>query len=356
VARSKLYHDRYGYRSGVNRAIRGNLAEIVREGLEWMPSGTSWLDIASNDGTLLSNVPRHWVRVGVDPVVAFANEARAHANRIFADYFSPHLFRPSETFDVITSISMFYDLHEPDQFVRGVAKILSGRGVWIIQQNYLVDMLDTSAFDNVCHEHLAYYSLRSLEPLLHRHGLQVVHVSRTPINGGCFRTVVAHMGAYLPDSSVHFLRDFEALPAMEGIDEWDRFRRNVGRIVKNIRDKVSEANLAGRPVYIYGASTRGAVIWQAAKLGWPHVLAAVEAQEQKVGKYYSAVDGLRIISEETMRSARPGLVLVGPYWHKQMFLERERGYLARGGQMLFPLPQFEVVSGGPERDLSTRNA
>lgn len=195
--RALMYHDRYGFRSGVNEAIRNDLRAVVEDAMRRQPGAERWLDIACNDGTLLSFVPRRIHRVGVDPVATFEPESRQHADRVVVDFFDPQGFasgrpdQPYEAFDVITSISMFYDLDDPNGFVADVAKVLAPDGIWVIQQNYALTMFELGAVDNVCHEHITYWTLAALEDLLRRHGLEVNDVLLSDVNGGSFRTVVS---------------------------------------------------------------------------------------------------------------------------------------------------------------------
>lgn len=337
VTRSELYHDRYGYVSGVNAGIRRNLHAIVDQTLTFRPAPKTWLDIASNDGTLLSYVPRGVIRVGVDPVTKFAPLARGHANLVIADYFHPRLFT-NEKFDVVSSISVFYDMHDPDWFVRSVVGLLAPGGVWVIQQNYLGDMLENTSFDNVCHEHLTYFSLQSLEYLLRRNGLRVFNVDRDPINGGCIRTHVCAVDdpAYPVSPSVPALRDLEVQTKVNTMGPWPWFTRRVGRITT---DLAAIAGSFGEPIMLYGASTRGAVIWQASHLKPEWIAAAVEIQPDKIGRYYSAVGPVPIISAEEARTRKPPAMLVGPYWHRDLFLKQESQYLRDGGRLVFPIPE-----------------
>ena len=83
---------------------------------------------------------------------------------------------------------------DPNQFVADVAKMLDKNGVWIIQQNYLLTTVELSAVDNFCHEHLEYYTLKSLENLLNKHDLEVNEVYTSMVNGGSIRTIVSHKG------------------------------------------------------------------------------------------------------------------------------------------------------------------
>ena len=68
--------------------------------------------------------------------------------------------------------------------VRGIAALLAPDGVFVVQAIYLGGMVQNTAFDQVYHEHLCYYTLRSLSALLELHGLEVFEASMVPIHGG----------------------------------------------------------------------------------------------------------------------------------------------------------------------------
>lgn len=338
VPRDLLYHGGYGYRSGTNEAIRANLRDVVDLAVDWKPHAKTWLDIASNDGTLLSFVPDGVYRVGVDPVKKFAPEAIKHADLIIPDYFDEQWFLRGE-FDIITSVSMFYDIDDLNAFVADVKRCLKLEGIWIIQQNYLLDMIKQTSFDNVCHEHLTYFSLASLSALLRRHGLEVNHVQYDPVNGGVIRTVVSRAATHVVDSAVALQIHREQLAGLTQLKTFLDFKQRAEDIIDRLHSYVRN----GRTHYIYGASTRGATMWQAAKITEAQVPFAVERSPEKVGKYYSAL-GIPIISEEQARRDKPDVMLVGPWWHRDLFIKRETEYLRDGGKLLFPLPSMEEFS------------
>lgn len=341
---AELYHGNYSFKSGVSDGIRADLADVVRSALDRRPDARTWLDVASNDGTLLSYVPPAVHRVGIDPLEQFAAEAREHADQVITDFFRPSYFGAGDRFDVVTSVSMFYDLDDPDAFVAGVAGVLAPRGVWVVQQNYLPAMLDATSVDNVSHEHLAYYSLTTLSPLLERHGLRVNHVTMSPVNGGCFRTVITRrddalrhpsVTATLLDEERRGLRDPE-------LAVYARFAARARERLHTLYDLVDEVVEGGESVYVYGASTRGGTLWQAAGLTPRHLPFVVDRNPAKVGRWMSAL-GSPIISEEDARERHPEYMLVGPWWFRDVFLKREADYLRSGGKLIFPLPDVDVV-------------
>lgn len=334
-----MYHENYGFKSGVSDSIRNDLKEIVERGLEYAPK--RWLDIASNDGTLLSFVPKDVYRVGVDPIGFLCEEARQHADKILNEFFQPkgHL---EVGYDVITSISCFYDMDAPNTFVADVSQVLAEDGVWIIQQNYLLTTMELGAVDNFCHEHLEYYTLLSLEPLLERHGFEVFRVETNMVNGGSIRTYVGHRGHHKVQDSVHQQRTIEADTKLDEVDTYEEFAAKAKAQLDALSNLVADLHAKGNKIAILAASTRGSSIWQAAGIG-KYVEYAIERNPAKVGKYFSAI-GIPIVSEDYARGNKPDYMIVGPWFFAfPEIVRREKDYLDRGGALIIPLPEVEVI-------------
>ena len=175
----------YWYRSSVNQTMKDALRDIVKDGLLYHRSGR-WLDIGANDGYLLSQVPPSFERIACEPALNLADQCQRHANLVVSNYFSAEheVFRGA---DVITSAAMFYDLDDPNKFVRDICQCLTDDGVWINQLNDAPTMLSQNAFDGVCHEHLIYYDVPRLANLYHECGLTITDIGHNDVNGGSVR-------------------------------------------------------------------------------------------------------------------------------------------------------------------------
>lgn len=335
----EMYHENYGFKSGVSDSIRADLKEIVERGMEYQPN--SWLDIASNDGTLLKNVPKYITRVGVDPIAKLCEEAKPYADTIINDFYTDAVIPGGQKFDVITSISCFYDMDDPNKFVSDVKARLEEKGVWIIQQNYLLTTLQLGAVDNFCHEHLTYFTLLSLEPLLARHGLEVFRVEVNMVNGGSIRTYVARKDTRAIDESVYAQREEESNHNLASVEPYWQFANHAKEQLERLHNTVKEFHNAGRRIAILAASTRGSSLWQAARIG-DYVEYAVERNPAKVGRYFSAI-GIPIKSEEEARTDLPDAMVVGPWFFADEIIDREADYLNKGGSLILPLPEVKVV-------------
>ena len=237
---------------------------------------------------------------------------------------------------------MFYDLDDPNEFVSQVKDKLSESGVWIVQQNYLLTMLQNNSFDNICHEHIEYYSLRAMKYLIEQNGLEIIDVFLDDINGGSLITAIAHPGVYDLNPSVDEQLKIEKKFGLADIATYKTFQNSIQRIKDDLIYMLSLAKSKGKRVQIYGASTRGATIWQYINLGPDLVESAVERQLEKIGKVFSAI-GIPIISEEEMRLDPPDYLLVGPWFLRESFVRREKHFISNGGKFIFPLPKVELV-------------
>jgi NDP-4-keto-2,6-dideoxyhexose 3-C-methyltransferase len=351
----------YWYRSGTNQSMRTALADIsnTAENLIHLKDGDSVLDIGCNDGTLLGSYRTRGVyRVGFDPAENLAPFSRKVANKVLIGLFDADAFlsdgdvsdlRPK----VVTSIAMFYDLEEPRRFVSDIKRIMHADGLWIVQMSYLPLMLKQNDFGNICHEHLEYYSLQSLEYLLNLHDFVVSDVELNDVNGGSFRVYIRNRAAdekafgdesYRQQAAerVRALREAEvsmelghAKPYLEFADRVQKIKRDVVEFVKNQVER-------DKRVYVYGASTKGNTMLQYFGLDNSLIEAAADRNPDKWGKV-TVASRIPILSEEEARAAKPDYFLVLPWHFLEEFTVREKDYLSSNGRFIVPLPRFGLV-------------
>ncbi len=354
VSNEALYRT-YWYLSGTNRTMTNELHGIARRAEEMAPlkPGDIVMDIGVNDGTLLRGYAGGGiVKTGFEPAKNLEKHYEKGTDRIINDFFSAAAWKKEfgdKKAKIITAIAMFYDLDDPNAFVSGARECLDPEGVFIIQMSYLPLMLETNEVGNICHEHLEYYSLRSLERLLERHGLEVFDVETNDINGGSFRVYIRVRGE---GKSIRRREGAEdrvlSMRKKEkdlGLDEKTIYREFAERV-----DELKEATSAfirkeaesGKTIYAYGASTKGNTLLQYYGLDNACVKSAVERNPMKWGKM-TVGTWIPIISEEEARRAMPDYFFILPWHFLKEFRERESEFLGRGGKFIVPMPEFQVI-------------
>lgn len=324
----------YWYHSGTNEAMRSHLERLVEDIGQRVQfrQHDLVLDIGCNDGTLLRAYPKDVIRAGCDPSDIEPEGIDLFVNGFFsADPFAGLKAR------VITTIAMFYDLDDPVQFAQEVADLLTEDGLWVIEMHYLPVMLATNGFDAICHEHLCYYSLRSLEYVLHQAGLVVVDVTQNGVNGGSFRAYVRKFGH--PSPAVTAMR------AAEAHLDFVSFIEAIAQNKQRTRETLHRLKTAGQRILGYGASTKGNTLLQYYGIT-PDLLPAIADRNPNKWGLVTAGSRIPVISEAEARALCPNYFFVLPYHFIDAFIARENTFLSGGGRFLVPLPALHAIPGG----------
>lgn len=348
-----LLYRKYWYKSGISTTMVNALGDIVQaaEKAAAIKPGDLVIDIGANDGTLLRQYRCPGLRkVGFEPSNLW-ELAQQDSATIIHDYFNHDAFQkhfPGTKAKIITSISMFYDLEDPNSFVADIARCLDDQGLWIIQMNYLGLMMEDHTYDNISHEHLEYYSFLSLENLLKRHNFEIFDVELNDVNGGSYRLYIRKPGARLQEAPgaagrVQDLRNKEISLGYDDRHVYASYAREIAALKEQLMDILTRAKTAGKRIYIYGASTRGLVVLQYCGIDHKLIDSAVDKNSDKWGKYIVGT-GIKVISLEDYRRDLPDYLLVLPYQFRREIVNQEREFLMNGGQMIFALPAVEVVS------------
>jgi SAM-dependent methyltransferase len=358
----------YWYRSGINEVMRDELADVVRAARAWYPRplrpSDHVLDIGANDGTLLAAYNaqlhrQHPARFAFEPATNLKPQLVKHAERVWTDRFPPPYLlqlKFKETFQIITSIAMFYAVDDPNAFVQAVAKMLAPEGVWVLQFQDLLGMLESGAVDNICHEHLEYYSLYSLQRTLEHNALVVQDVEHRAINGGSLRVFVQHRDRAEHQTEEERRRVLEQLAREDaaglhgghGVPAiFHDFVWRVTEVRKQLVAAVDQVRRQGGTVDLYGASTKANTLLQWCGLNRRLIRRAIDRTPAKWSRYTVGTH-IPIVSEEEGRTDPATAWLVGIWQFRPAVLLREAAYLEQGGTLIFPLPQVEIVTAATE--------
>lgn len=346
----EMYGDNYGYRSGLNQSMVQHLTDKVRhlERLQHLKAGDCVLDIGSNDCTTLKAYTTSGLRrVGIDPTGRkFAQYYPADV-ALVPDFFSADNYRAvvKEPARIVTAIAMFYDLESPVEFARQIGSILADDGIWHFEQSYMPSMLRLNSYDTICHEHIEYYSLGVVKKILDAADLRLVDVVMNAVNGGSFAVTAAR-------------RSNRSVPANSAVIDWlleqeDRMGLNTPRPFRDFEERVYRHRedltrlirslvADGKRIHGYGASTKGNVVLQFCGLTDQDIEVIADVNPDKFGCFTPGTH-IPILSEQDSRAMEPDYYLLLPWHFKEGILRREKEFLSRGGKMIIPFPEIEIV-------------
>lgn len=348
----ELYGQDYGYRSGLNQSMLAHLRGIVQniESLANLKSDDFILDIGSNDGSLLSFYPetKGLNLVGIDPTgVKFKEYYQPRINLIPAFFSAEEIKKNfgSRKMKVVTSISMFYDLESPMQFMREICDVLAEDGIWVLEQSYMPTMLSVTAYDTICHEHLEYYGLRQIKWMADRVGLKIISLNLNNTNGGSFCIALAKKTAPYAEAEqeINQYLSSEAEAGLQTDQPYQAFTRRVSDHKNKLLEFFNEIERNGQTILGYGASTKGNVILQYCGLGKKELPYIAEVNQDKFGCYTPGTL-IPIISEKDAHAMNPDYFFVLPWHFRENLIGREKKYLESGGKLVFPLPEIATIA------------
>jgi len=329
-----LYSRHYWYKSGINNTIINDLKGIAKLGYETaqLDKGDVFLDIGANDGTLLSNLKGKCITVGCEPASNLAEDLKVNSDYQILDFWN------KENYDalnlpkakVITAIGMFYDMEDPNQFIKDAALVLDNDGIFIAQLMTLKPMLEKRDLGNICHEHLEYYSYKSLVYLFETNGLEIYKLEENGINGGSYKIFARK----LDKGSLQITENL-------GPDDVIKFMKEVDQIRDETKSLFSQFKSEGKKVYGYGASTKGNVICQYFDLTNEDMIGIADKNEAKEGLFN--LTDIPIVSEESARE-EADVFFILPYGFTDEFIKREKDWIMDGGILVSPLPYLRVVT------------
>ena len=344
-----LYDTNYGYRTGINATMTQHVKGVVKESIKIvkLKKKDSVLDIASNDGTLLNFYKKNIFRVGIDPLIKKYKNQYKNINFGIQEFFSYKAIQKkkiNKKFKIITALSMFYDLPNPNRFLRDVKKVLDKEGIFVLEHADLLSIIKNCQFDTICHEHLEYYSTKVIIELMNKNELRVFNLKANTINGGSMRYYVCHKDSKYKNNykKINKILKEEIKFKLDKPDTFNDFFKLINIQKKKLLKLINKIIKKKEIIHGYGASTKGNVLLQYFGISSNKIRYIADRNPEKVNLYTPGTK-IKIVSEFFSRIRKPNYYLVLPWHFKKEIILREKKAIKDGSKFIFPLPKVKIV-------------
>ena len=341
TVKKEIMFGNHTYLSGVTKSLSEHFRNITVEVTErFFPSteGRRVLDIGSNDGTQLTHFQElGWTVQGVESSVRTAEIAAQKGVPTLNAFFNVETAASlGVKYDAINAAGVFFHLEELHSVTEGIRDSLAQDGVFVVQYLYMKRIMENCAFDQIYHEHLLYYNLRTLSRLLERHGLEIFDAYLAPIHGGSMIAFVQHRGGSRPRSErLHVLYAEEDRSGVNGIDAYHRFAHRIREMKeKNVSDLL-ERRVAGKRMFGFGAPVKGNTLLNYFGLGPEVIECLVEKNTLRRGLYSPGMHIPVVIEDEL--TITPDTYYVLAWNFKDEIMKNNKALLDRGVEFYFPV-------------------
>lgn len=298
------------------------------------------IEFGANDGTLVDALGRRGVRaVGIDMAPNVTEMARDRGLDVLTGAFGPEavsgLLEKAGPVDLVTGSNVFAHNAAPGAILEAADGVLAANGVLCLEVMYAGDLLEQLQWDTLYHEHLTFYSLGTLGPLLARFGFEAIDAERIPMHGGSLRVSAARAGRRDSSPRLEQLAEWERSVALNDPDTWDAFaslsRRRIDAFADTMRRLADSAT-----IWAYGAAGK-ATMWVNA-CHMTYLEAVVDASPLRAGKLMPGTH-TPIVSPEEFKRASPEYVFASAWNYLDAIRGNEPQY---EGYWIVPLPEMRV--------------
>ena len=342
-----LYGPDYGYRTGINKTMTEHMRSVVSsvKKIANLKKKDAVLDIASNDGTLLNFYSKSLFRAGIDPTIKKFSHYYKEIDSKIPDFFSEKAVRKKtkKTFKVITALSVFYDIENPNYFLSDVNKLLDDDGIFVLEQADLLSIIKLKMFDTICHEHLEYYSHKVIIKLLKKNSLKLFDFKLNDINGGSTQYYICkdkNIKVKVQKNKIMKMLNNEKKFKLDEVKTYKKFFIEIQSVKKKLNKIIKKIKSENKIIHGYGASTKGNVLLQYFNINKNHIDCISDRNPKKNG-FYTPNTRIKIVSELYSRKINPDYYLVLPWHFKKEILQREKKQ-NKFSKFIFPLPSLEI--------------
>jgi len=322
--------------------------EIIRRSS--LPPGSRVIEVASNDGCLLSCFrDRGYPVLGVEPArnVAEVAEAAGIPTRVryFGAEVAAQLVHEGIQADLFVANNVLAHVPDLNGFVEGIRRLLAPGGLATLEFPHLLRLMESGEFDTIYHEHVFYFSLLTIQRVFRSRELEVVHVEELPTHGGSLRIHVRHQGdrRHPVEPSVTSILQKEREAGLHVSDTYRTFAARPLATKRRLLRGLLELEDAGATVVGYGAPAKGNVLLNYCGIGRTFLPYTVDRSPHKQGLY---LPGTRIpvLSPDVISETRPDFLLILPWNLKDEIMEQMSHIQEWGGRFVIPIPEFEVLT------------
>ena len=349
-----MYGETYGYRSSLSKLMINHLYQkyLKLKKIIKLKKNSNILDIGSSDSTFLnffSNEKKNYNCFGIDPSAKKYSNYYNNDVNLIVDYFSANavdsrvgnIKLKNKKFKLISSFAMFYDINDPNKFCKDIYKLLEKNGLWILEMSYFPMLLSNLTYDQICHEHVTYYTLNVFKKIAEKNGLRVVDFSFNIINGGSIEIICVPKKSKIK-SNIKKIKNQIKLENEISNKDYSKFNLRVDNIKKTTNLLLDNIKNAKKRIIGYGAATKGNIVLNHCKIGSDKIPLICDENQEKFGRYTPGTN-IKIISKKEMRKINPNYLLVLIWSFKSEVIRQEIKYIKKGGKLIFHLPFLHIV-------------
>lgn len=346
VPKETMFGD-HKYCSGMTKTLLNHFYEVAEENVKQfnMKENDLVVDIGGNDGSQLIQYQKLGIKnvLNFESAIAVSEIARNNGVRTITEFFNEeNALRHIEEGSVklYNASGVFFHLEELHSVIRAIKKTLKQDGVLLVQFMYAGAMIDGKNFDTIYHEHLCYYTVRSLANLLKPYGLEIFDGYYSSIHSGSVIAKICHSDSELNTKTDRLLELMER-DEKYTLESFKSLAQEVTEQRHELKSLLLQLKNEGKKIYVYGAPAKGNTLLNYFGIDKNLVDKAVEVNKMKIGCYLPQ-SHIPIVEED--KTDLPDYYLLLSHNFADEIIQKNRDIIDAGVKFIIPFPKIRIIS------------
>lgn len=325
------------------------LAEETKE-LTKFNSKSLIIDIGSNDGSLLTEFKNLGARtLGIDPAENLVKVAALSGIETVNDYFDSQVakkivkkYGKAKAILATNVIAHINDLYE---VMKGGEIILEDNGIFLMQFPYSLDLIEKNLFDTIYHEHLSYFSLKSLLVLSKNSELEIFNIEKSDLDGGSLKVYwkkKSNNRRKVNIDKINKILKEEENYGLYDIKTYKLFADRVEKLKNDAVKKLTSLKKKGKTIVGYGAAAKANVLLNYFGIDKKLIDYIVDSTPYKQGRFTPG-SHIPIYPEDKIYETNPDYVLIFAWNFAKEIMDKNRRFKNHGGKFIFIEPKVKIV-------------
>ena len=208
-----------------------------------------------------------------------------------------------------------------------------------------MDLLDKNLFDTIYHEHLSYFSLKSLLKLSEKSDLGIFDIQRNDLDGGAIR-VFWKKGEgtrnKINKKNINKILGEEKRYGLYKKETYSKFADRIKALKIDFLQKINYLKKKKKRIVGYGAAAKANVLLNYFGLDTKTIDYIVDSTPYKQGLFTPGTH-IPIYSEEKIYDNIPDYILIFAWNFSQEIIKKNRKYKKSGGKFILVEPKMQII-------------
>jgi SAM-dependent methyltransferase len=349
----KILFTNYLWETGVSKTnilIINNLLKDLKKKFK-LDIKSKVFEIASNDGSLLKIFKKKvgCYVCGVDPARNFIKLYKNNKIKYYCNFFnlrkSQKILKEQNKFDFIVARNVIAHVSNPNEIFKGAHNLLSDKGIFLVEFPSVLDIYRGIQYDNVFHEHVGYHSLKSINDLAKKNGLELIDIDTIESQGTSLRCFLRKSNPEKLEKKNTKVLNYLKLEKKNKIftySAWQKFSSEIKRHSKKLKKTLQILKNKKKNISAYGASGKGMSLLQYSKIGTKLIDNIYDMSRLKINKYTPGTH-IKILHPRKIQNSKINYMLLISWNLQKEIIQQNKKFTRMGGKFIIPFPKIKII-------------